>query len=66
MHPHVVICHKFPLPSFVFIFFSFLLSVDACHMHRDQVEPSYAKEETKHHMAVTELMTAPLGNTEEP
>ena len=44
MHPYVVTCYKFPLHSFVFLSFLFLLSVDACHMHRDQVDPSYAKE----------------------
>ena len=66
MHPYIVISHKFPLYSFTFIFFSFLLSVEACHVHRDQVDPSYAREETKHHMTVPGLMMAPLGNIEEP
>ena len=46
--------------------FSFLLSADACHMHRDQVDPSYPKAETKHHLTVSRLMRAPLGNIEEP
>ena len=30
-------------------------------MYRDQVDPSYAKEETKHCMTEPGLMTAPLG-----
>ena len=47
MHPHVVICHKFPLYPFIFISFSFLLSVDASQMHRDQVDPSHAKKRKK-------------------
>ena len=34
-------------------------------MHRDQVDPFYAKEETNH-MTVHGLWMAPLGNIEEP
>ena len=55
---------SFTLFHFHFLFF--LLSVDACHVHRDQVDPSYGKEETKHHMTVPGLMTAPVGNIEGP
>ena len=59
MHPHLAICQIFlhTLP--------FLPSADACHMHRDQVEPCYA-EVSKHPLTVLELMKAPLPNTEEP
>ena len=54
MHPHLAICQicLYTLP--------FLLSADACHVHRDQVDPSYAKEASKHPLTVPRLMTAPL------
>ena len=61
MHPHLVIYKNF-LDT---LSFSFLLSADNCHVHRDQVDPSDAKKETKHCLTVPRLMTAPLGNIEE-
>ena len=45
---------------------SLLPSADACHMHRDQVDPSYAEEASKHPLTVSGLMPVQLSNTEEP
>ena len=43
---HLAICQIFlyTLP--------FLLSADACHLHRDQVDQSYAKEASQHPLTV--------------
>ena len=43
VHPHLAICQ---------IFLYILLSADACHKHIDQVDPSYAKEASKHPLTI--------------
>ena len=42
------------------LYSSFLLSTDVFHVHRDQVDPSYAKEALKHPLTVPGLVMAQL------
>ena len=60
VEPHLAICQIFlyTLP--------FLLSADAYHVNRDQVDSFYAKEASQHPVTVPGLMMAPLSNIEKP
>ena len=51
---------NFPVYSY------FLPSADICHVHRDQVDPSYAEEASEHPLTVPGLLPSPILNTEEP